>query len=1140
MAMSNKDNTLVNTRNMGDEHSMETLAEVFRCFICIEKLRDAHLCPHCSKLCCYTCIRRWLTEQRSQCPHCRASLHLHELVNCRWVEEVTQQLDTLQAIGSVNSSHCDDFTKDRCTIHREKLTVYCWTCGRCICHQCALWGGTHTGHTFKPLDEVYDHHVTQIKAEVGQLKRRLLEHVSIVQEVVIKLIYLSCIFGLKYIESFSNIKERNVDCVRTAKDERVREIRNAVELMITRLESQLKTKLMTLMDLKNSLTLESEQLEVLLQEIEDQLHSCSRSELIAKSSELSRMIHQVRKKPITNFVTTPVPADFHSEIVPSYDSATFALRHFTQLQLKADPVYSAPLHVNGLCWRLKVYPDGNGVVRGNYLSVFLELSAGLPEISKYEYRVEMIHQGSQDTSKNIVREFASDFEIGECWGYNRFFRLDLLATEGYLNTELDTLILRLVRPPTFYQRCRDQQWYINQLLTVQSHYATQINELKERLAIEISRNTIAAMREDESITSPSFVPSIRHSQYENSGNSNEDHNLLSNDARISEINLCSLTRSLNNTEGLRVSGGERTNTNLLISEVNIEGSSDINRPVSLDVASQLPSSSKKCDSLEHNTIHSDIFINSPSILLLNEMGKKPISSSTLTSAKAEISSFSTSSSSSSSDCGEITNHDIYLDECENAVLNLRLIDKNDIEESQPGENDVERTKSIEPWLQLDQSTTDRNDDVRTDMANTRNKLQTNNTLEDEIMLLHLFKMRNHNSAWCLLCFKYHSNENSNYSHRDAASHHRRDVNSCEIRGSSSLPNGFSESFTKIQQFVHNHPTESKLSLHGKLRKDCIANRNDSDHMEFYQSQLPLNHSAIKLSDTSLASCQHNSISTVQSNIAMPNISAILDGNKKAVACDLPTVMKDNVEMSSNNGELTDGNYFDSINSNPLEEIVTSPTNESLTRKPNSEMDKISEFEQLLKSIKHVPQKDSARKTKSLSIKQNSSKAQSGLPTSTNTVDYSWVPSFHQVDRDSKNSSETEKDLVTFLADEIQAEKKAQKLKTIPTEVDGFTVSLDGAHVTLNKKENDETITIAFNVNHTVNTGTDPEIDPNDDKPEFGEMQSKPNFNIDIVHGKQTLGFSCSFTDDDDPSNENGSYIFIRFADELLGRKGHFK
>ena len=36
---------------------LQSLAEVFRCFICMEKLRDARLCPHCSKLCCFTCIR---------------------------------------------------------------------------------------------------------------------------------------------------------------------------------------------------------------------------------------------------------------------------------------------------------------------------------------------------------------------------------------------------------------------------------------------------------------------------------------------------------------------------------------------------------------------------------------------------------------------------------------------------------------------------------------------------------------------------------------------------------------------------------------------------------------------------------------------------------------------------------------------------------------------------------------------------------------------------------------------------------------------------------------------------------------------------------------------------------------------------
>ncbi|XP_037323956.2 E3 ubiquitin-protein ligase TRIM37 isoform X1 [Pungitius pungitius] len=445
-----------------DEQSVESIAEVFRCFICMEKLRDARLCPHCSKLCCFSCIRRWLTEQRAQCPHCRAPLQLRELVNCRWAEEVTQQLDTLQLCSLTKH---EDNDKDKCENHHEKLSVFCWTCKKCICHQCALWGGMHGGHTFKPLVEIYEQHVTKVKDEVAKLRRRLMELISLVKEV-----------------------ERNVEAVRGAKDERVREIRNAVEMMIARLDNQLKNKLITLMGQKTSLTQETELLESLLQEVEHQLHSCSKSELISKSPEILLMFQQVHRKPMQSFVTTPVPPDFTSELVPSYDSSTFVLVNFSTLRQRADPVYSPPLQISGLCWRLKVYPDGNGVVRGNYLSVFLELSAGLPETSKYEYRVEMVHQASSDPTKNIIREFASDFEVGECWGYNRFFKLDLLASEGYLNMQTDTLVLRYqVRSPTFFQKCRDQYWYISQLESAQSGYIQQINNLKERLAIELFR-----------------------------------------------------------------------------------------------------------------------------------------------------------------------------------------------------------------------------------------------------------------------------------------------------------------------------------------------------------------------------------------------------------------------------------------------------------------------------------------------------------------------------------------------------------------------------------------------------------------------------------------------------------------------------
>lgn len=56
----------------------------------------------------------------------------------------------------------------------------------------------------------------------------------------------------------------------------------------------------------------------------------------------------------------------------------------------------------------------------------------------------MVNQITRDPTKNIVREFASEFEVGECWGYNRFFRLDLLSTEGFLSTGVpaDTIVLK--------------------------------------------------------------------------------------------------------------------------------------------------------------------------------------------------------------------------------------------------------------------------------------------------------------------------------------------------------------------------------------------------------------------------------------------------------------------------------------------------------------------------------------------------------------------------------------------------------------------------------------------------------------------------------------------------------------------------
>ncbi|CAG4982678.1 unnamed protein product [Colias eurytheme] len=131
----------------------------------------------------------------------------------------------------------------------------------------------------------------------------------------------------------------------------------------------------------------------------------------------------------------------------------------------------------------------------------------------------------------------------------------------------------------------------------------------------------------------------------------------------------------------------------------------------------------------------------------------------------------------------------------------------------------------------------------------------------------------------------------------------------------------------------------------------------------------------------------------------------------------------------------------------------------------------------------------------------------------------------------------ERELVEFLTEEIVAERKAQKLKTLPTEVEGFSVKGDGAEVVLTKQMKDEIVRITFNVNHTVDSedfGDD--IQP--EKQEFAEMRSKPQFEVDLVRGDTTLGFTCSFLQE--PANAAADeYNDIFGIDEVTLYKGEW-
>ncbi|CRL01304.1 CLUMA_CG014293, isoform C [Clunio marinus] len=132
--------------------------------------------------------------------------------------------------------------------------------------------------------------------------------------------------------------------------------------------------------------------------------------------------------------------------------------------------------------------------------------------------------------------------------------------------------------------------------------------------------------------------------------------------------------------------------------------------------------------------------------------------------------------------------------------------------------------------------------------------------------------------------------------------------------------------------------------------------------------------------------------------------------------------------------------------------------------------------------------------------------------------------------------QSEKELVEFLAEEIVAERKAQKKKTLPSEIDGFKVKLDGADVDFVKDLGNEKVSVSFNVNHTVDTEEEPDINMEQDKPELGEMKSKPSFEVEIQKGNKTLSFSCSFLQGE---AQEGEYNDMFGIDEVTIYEGEW-
>lgn len=61
------------------------------------------------------------------------------------------------------------------------------------------------------------------------------------------------------------------------------------------------------------------------------------------------------------------------------------------------------------------------------------------------------------------------------------------------------------------------------------------------------------------------------------------------------------------------------------------------------------------------------------------------------------------------------------------------------------------------------------------------------------------------------------------------------------------------------------------------------------------------------------------------------------------------------------------------------------------------------------------------------------------------------------------------------------------------------------------------------MNHSVDSDVEPEINPQMDKPEIGELKSKPAFRIELIRGSTTVSLLCSFVGADEHEEQYSKF-----------------
>ncbi|XP_077407387.1 tripartite motif-containing protein 75-like [Vanacampus margaritifer] len=146
---------------------MASLAEDhLQCPTCLEIFRDPVVLP-CSHNFCRACVQQWWEQKGDRtCPVCRTEFRSIDV-------PLNLALKNICEAFSQASVESDDI----CSLHKEKLKLFCVDHQELVCHICRD-SKIHAGHKFFPFIEVHENHKDKLQDGLQDAKKRLKNYIE--------------------------------------------------------------------------------------------------------------------------------------------------------------------------------------------------------------------------------------------------------------------------------------------------------------------------------------------------------------------------------------------------------------------------------------------------------------------------------------------------------------------------------------------------------------------------------------------------------------------------------------------------------------------------------------------------------------------------------------------------------------------------------------------------------------------------------------------------------------------------------------------------------------------------------------------------------------------------------------------------